>query len=291
MQSNSPSAREAPEWDGERWVYVLAHELRGPLQAIHNAAALLTSHGLVAERTRLASRIIERQVAEMRALIDEVLEAARVRLGGIELKHTPVPVDLVVGQAVGACADGVALRGIALVLEPASEPMVLEADLTWLSRALQNLIVNASKYTDRGGRICVRTRRDGDAVILSVSDTGIGIDTHRLSSIFELGAQVGQEGSERSAGGAGIGLYVVRELIAAHGGTIEALSAGRGTGSEFVCRLPVIGARPLSTGNPTGQPSWNQPGAWPRGRVSVRTERLQAGRTVRYRTAGLSPPL
>jgi signal transduction histidine kinase len=117
------------------------------------------------------------------------------------------------------------------------EPMLVKADRVRLSQALQNLICNATKYMDPGGTVRMRITRDGESAVITVSDGGIGIAADELDSIFDLYAQA-PSATERCAGGLGIGLYVAREIIRAHGGTIRAASAGPGQGSEFTVRLP-----------------------------------------------------
>lgn len=233
--------------DIDRLICLLAHELRGPLQPIQNAAALMRRGVLDAGATRRTSEIIERQVGEMSSLIDELLDASRLRLGSVRLQRTRVAVSEILERALEACAAGMAARGHRFILEAECEALFVEADAAWLSRALQNLINNAAKYTDPGGQIRVSTRLEGDTVVVTVSDTGIGIDAAQLQMIFELGTQAGQEGTKRSAGGVGIGLYLARQLIEAHNGTIEARSAGGGKGSQFIVRMCAMSPPAQST--------------------------------------------
>ena len=127
-----------------------------------------------------------------------------------------------------------------LVVKLPSKPLIIDCDATWLSQALQNLISNAAKYTEPGGKITVSVQHEGTDAVIAVSDTGIGIPTKELDTIFGLYTQLEQRSTVQLSGGLGIGLHLVRLLVEAHGGTIQSRSAGPSCGSEFIVRLPCV---------------------------------------------------
>ncbi len=237
-RSRAADLAAAADRNKDRFIAVLAHELRSPLAPIRNAAELLKRETLDAAMKRQSSEIIDRHVRAMSRLIDDLLDVARLRIGNLQLRRTSVAVSEIVEPAVETAGPLVAARGHALVVSVPPEPIILDADVMRLCQVLQNLLSNAAKYTNPAGQIRIDARRDGDEVVVSVSDTGIGIAPDQLDAIFELYAQAGQAATERSAGGLGIGLYLARSIVEAHGGTIRALSAGPGRGSEFIVRLP-----------------------------------------------------
>ena len=222
----------------DRFIAILAHELRNPLGPIRNAAALLRGGTLDAVAAKQTSDIIDRQVLGMSQLIDDLLNVSRLRLGNLELRRTIVTVSEIVARTVEAVGPFIAAHGHALVVSLPPEPVSLDADVVWLSQALQNLVSNSGKYTDPGGRIHIDAVRDGDGVVITVSDNGIGIASTQLDAIFDMWAQAGQASTERSEGGVGIGLYLARRVIEAHGGSVRATSDGPGLGSQLTVRLP-----------------------------------------------------
>jgi signal transduction histidine kinase len=228
----------------DRFVAILAHELRNPLGPIRNAAALLKGGTLDAAATRQTSDIIDRQVHGMSQLIDDLLNVSRLCLGNLELRRTIVTVSEIVQRTVETVGPFIVGRGQALVVSLPPEPIDLDADVVWLSQALQNLLRNAGKYTNPGGEIHIGWVRDADEAVITVSDNGIGIASAQLDAIFDIWAQAGQAATERSEGGVGIGLYLVRRVIEAHGGTVHAASDGPGLGSQFTVRLPCSQATP-----------------------------------------------
>ncbi len=229
------------------FVAILAHELRNPLGPIRNAAMLLKGGTLDAAATRQTSDIIDRQVDGMSQLIDDLLDVSRLRLGNLQLRRTIVSVSEIVQRTVETVGPFIRGRGQALVVSSPPEPMDLHADVVWLSQALQNLLRNAGKYTNPGGEIHIGWMRDADEAVIVVSDNGIGIAAPQLDAIFDIWEQAGQAATERSEGGVGIGLYLARRVIEAHGGSLHAASDGPGRGSQFTVRLPCSKATP-----PTG---------------------------------------
>ena len=172
----------------------------------------------------------------MARLIDDLMDVSRITRGTISLRKKPVELASVVNEAVEASRPHVEQMGHTLRVDVPSAPLVLDADATRLSQVLMNLLNNAAKYTERGGIIELRARRDGDSAVIAVKDNGVGIP--RPDRIFELFTQE-ERSIERARGGLGIGLTLAQRLVALHGGTLEARSEGAGRGSEFIIRLPV----------------------------------------------------
>ena len=216
----------------------LAHELRNPLAPIRNAAQILGSPGLGSEQLQWAQNVIQRQVKHMAWLLDDLLDVARITQGKLELKKRIITLNSVVDSAVEAALPLLESKSHQLTVNLPAEPVTLEADLLRFSQVLSNLLTNAAKYTDPGGRIAVTGRIEGVMLSLSIKDNGIGIPAESLKGIFAMFSQVAGV-STRSEGGLGIGLALVNGLIELHGGTVEARSAGLGQGSEFIVKVPV----------------------------------------------------
>jgi CheY-like chemotaxis protein len=185
----------------------------------------------------------ERQVVHLSLLVDDLMDVARISKGKLELKRRVVGLETIVSHPVEAVRSALAERGHELVVEPPADPVFLEADPTRLVQVLDNLLTNAIKYTEPGGRIVLSAGREGVEAVIRVADTGIGIPPEMLPRVFEMFAQVDGR-STRTQGGLGIGLGLVKGLVEIHGGTITATSGGPGAGSEFVVRLPAIVALP-----------------------------------------------
>jgi two-component system, sensor histidine kinase len=228
----------------DTFIAILAHELRNLLAPVRNAAALLGADPADAATLSRARRIIERQVAGMSRLIDDLLDVARLRLGEFELQRSSTPVSDIFDRTVETMRSFVVARGHDLIVSVPAEPLYVDADVLRLSQVLQNLLSNAAKYTSSGGVIRLTARREGDSAVLAVSDNGKGIAPGQAEKIFDIYAQAGEADSERSEGGLGIGLYLARRLIEAHGGSITATSEGLGEGSSFEIRLACRSARP-----------------------------------------------
>jgi PAS domain S-box-containing protein len=224
----------------------LAHELRNPLAPIRNAVQVLNSRGPADPELQHAREIIDRQVTTLVRMVDDLLDVNRVARGKIVLCRENVDLVAVIQRAVEATSPNIVKMGhfIKVTLPPA--PIWLHADGVRLEQVFSNLLNNACKYTDRGGHISVTAHFEGEQVAVNVRDTGIGIAADRLQDIFAIFSQV-QSSVERSQGGLGIGLSLVKGLVELHDGTIEARSAGVGKGSEFIVRLPVLQERPIAT--------------------------------------------
>jgi len=222
----------------DRFLATLSHELRNPLAPIRNAAQILGSPALPPERLRWAQAVIQRQVKHMSWLLDDLLDVARITQGKLELKKARVSLNSIVDAAVEAARPLLDEKRHHLIVDLPPEVPTLQADPLRLAQVVCNLLNNAAKYTDPGGRIELSARVAIDAVSMTVRDNGIGIPAQSLDRIFDMFAQIDGQ-SSRSGGGLGIGLSLVKGLVELHGGYIEVASAGLGHGSEFTVRLPL----------------------------------------------------
>lgn len=222
----------------DEFLAMLAHELRNPLASLCNAGKVIR---LLAKDPALnrASGMIERQVNQLIRLVDDLLDVSRVSRGKITLQKQTVEVAGVIQQAVETSQPLIDIRQhkLSVVLPP--QAVRMEGDFTRLAQVVSNLINNAAKYTDTGGTIELTVERVGNEVVISVRDNGRGIDPAALHSLFDLFYQVDRN-LDRSDGGLGIGLSLVRSLVGMHSGHVEAHSEGRGKGSEFVVYLPCL---------------------------------------------------
>ena len=216
---------------------VLAHELRNPLAPIRNGLHVMR---IASDKPATVSRVrdmMERQLGHLVHLVDDLLDIARITRGKVDLQKEQVELRTVVASAVETSLPAIESRRHDLTLRIPEQPLAMTIDPTRISQVISNLLTNAAKYTPVGGRIDVSAHRDGEHVVLRVSDTGIGIPADAIGSIFEMFTQVGNH-VERTQGGLGIGLSLARRLVELHGGTISAQSAGVGQGSTFSVRLP-----------------------------------------------------
>ncbi|MEX0711214.1 MAG: ATP-binding protein [Pirellulales bacterium] len=234
----------------DEFLALLGHELRNPLAPIRSALHLLD--GADPETTQSVRGMMQRQVQHIVRLVDDLLDISRVRQGKFTIEKQPVELGAAVRQALETSGPVIDSYGHELAISLPDESVWLQADPVRLAQVITNLLNNAAKYTNRGGRIWLAARREHDQALLSVRDSGIGIPAHLLPRLFDLFMQV-DDRHERSQGGLGIGLALVRRLVEMHGGTITAASAGEGQGSEFTVRLPVLAetARPQSPPQPT----------------------------------------
>ncbi len=224
----------------DEFIAMLAHELRNPLAAINNAVAL--SRRSTADDERVWSDdVIERQVGNLTRLIDDLLDVSRIRTGKLRLRIRRLDAAEVVGHAVEGVRPFVEAKRHTLKLNLGPGPYWVDADPTRLEQVIVNLLTNAAKYTDEGGRIELTAGRDGDEFVVRVRDSGVGISAEMLPRVFDLFTQV--EGSlDRAHGGLGIGLTLVRNLVTMHGGSVSASSSGAGQGSEFIVRIAINAA-------------------------------------------------
>jgi signal transduction histidine kinase/ActR/RegA family two-component response regulator len=231
----------------DEFIAMLGHELRNPLAPIVTALHLMRlKNGEVAVRERA---IIERQVQHMVALIDDLLDVARITRGTVQLKRVPLEMWGVVAKAVETAGPLIEQRRHELCLRVPSDGCKVQGDAVRLVQVVSNLLTNAAKFTDPGGRIVVETRRAGGRLHLCVTDTGSGMNREELASAFELFAQ-GQQSPDRPHGGLGLGLAIAQSLARLHDGDLRAESAGRGQGCCFTLELPL-----LADDAPTAQPA------------------------------------
>ena len=230
----------------DEFLAILAHELRNPLAPVRNAVQLLRLKDGADAQTRWASEVIERQVQLMIRLIDDLMDVGRISQGKIELRRQPVKLMAILQDAIETTRPLIDEYGHQLVLVMPETDVVVDADPTRLAQAFTNLLTNAAKYTDPGGRIRVEVHSDDDEVRATISDSGIGIQPERLDSVFEMFSQV-ETALTRSRGGLGIGLSLTQRLIQMHGGRVEAASAGLGQGSQFAIILPRAGDPVVAT--------------------------------------------
>jgi PAS domain S-box-containing protein len=229
----------------DEFLALLAHELRNPLAPLRNGLQVMRLASGDADLVARTRDMMDRQLSHMVRLIDDLLDVSRIGSNKMELRRSRVLLADVLSSAVETARPALEAAGHELTVSLPPEPILLDADLTRLAQVFGNLLNNSAKYTERGGRIWLTATREGGEVLVSVRDTGIGIPADALSTIFGLFSQVDRP-MERSAGGLGIGLALVKGLVEMHGGSVEAASPGQGQGSTFTVRLPVLENRPES---------------------------------------------
>ena len=223
----------------DEFLATLAHELRNPLAPISNAVHYLGMDGLKITDVKTARNVIDRQVAAMVRLVDDLLDVSRISRNKLDIRKERVELATVLESALESSRPLIEKSGHELTVSLPTVPVLLDADPIRLAQVFLNLLNNSAKYTKQGGRIWLTAERQGSDAVISVRDNGVGIAADMLARVFDLFTQVG--GSlERSQGGLGIGLTLVRRLVEMHDGNIEARSNGRDQGSEFVVRLPVF---------------------------------------------------
>jgi len=246
-------AAELSEADRQKseFIAVLAHELRNPLAPISNAVQVLQMTSGDPVTVKSIGVIMERQVRQMVRLVDDLLDVSRLSRGKIGLRTERVDLVSILHDAIEAAHPAVQRGAHQLTFEAPPPPLWLHADPQRLVQIFGNLLNNAAKFSEPGGRVTVTVQEhEGDAIV-RVRDTGIGIPEDKLEAIFDMFTQADQS-LERAHGGLGIGLTLVRQLVEMHGGSVQVFSAGAGMGSEFVVRLPLIqpGGRELDPDSP-----------------------------------------
>ena len=227
----------------DEFLAVLAHELRNPLAPVRYALAMSKKVGRTGEQQKRAEEIIDRQVEHMSRLLDDLLDVSRITRGKLELRKSWIELASIITAAVETARPVLDAKHHALSLELPQETVRIDADPVRMAQVFANLLINAAKYTDPGGRIQLRAWRDGQHVAVAVCDNGIGISPDMMSQLFTPFFQA-RSALERSEGGLGIGLALVRGLVTLHGGSVEARSEGPQRGSEFIVRLPSGAAVP-----------------------------------------------
>jgi len=237
LQSRNQALAHADELKN-RFLATLAHELRNPQAVLANSAGVLRRHAASAMQLQSVADMIDRQVQQTQRLIDDLSDLARSARGRIQLRLARVDFRDVARQAEEAVQAAMAERQHALTLALSDLPVPVNVDADRIRQVMINLLVNAARYTAPGGYISFTVAVEGEEGVARIQDTGAGIAPDQLAEIFELFTQVHPDNIESRAG-MGIGLALARELVALHGGTIQARSDGLGKGSEFIVRLPL----------------------------------------------------
>lgn len=230
---------EEADQQKDRLLSAVAHELRNPLSALAYVAQILHSPQADANVIQMALGVLERQTGHMSRLVEDLLDLARVGSGKLLLRSGPIDLRTVFPTAFELSHQLVDAHKHHLEVAPSAEPLWVSGDPTRLAQVVSNLLTNAAKFTPEGGHIRLTAAREDGAAVVRVHDDGAGIPQEMLSSVFDLFTQIGATGDDR-AGGLGIGLSLVRQLVELHGGTVAAFSDGPGLGSEFVVRLPLL---------------------------------------------------
>jgi PAS domain S-box-containing protein len=221
----------------DEFLAVLAHELRNPLAPLRNALHLLCSEP-DRQQAEQARAIMERQLDSIVRLVDDLLDVSRLVSEKVELRKESIELAAVFARAVDVVRGQVETDGLELIVALPEAPIRFEGDEVRLAQSIGNILSNAVKYTDRGGRIFLSGERDQDRIVIRVRDTGIGIPPDVLPRVFDLFVQADRS-LTRSQGGLGIGLTLVKRLVEMHGGRVQAASDGLGRGCEFTVTLPL----------------------------------------------------
>jgi signal transduction histidine kinase len=222
----------------DEFLAILAHELRNPLAPIRNSLQILRMTSGTDPTGQRVCEMMERQVNHMVRLVDDLMEVSRITRGLVELHREDTDLASIVRSAVETSKPLIDANHHQLAISLPPDPVPLHGDAVRLGQVFSNLLNNAAKYTEPGGQVWLQAKRDRKEVIVSVRDTGIGLAPEELPVVFDMFMQVDRS-TNRSQGGLGIGLTLVKNLVELHGGTITATSRGRGQGSEFTVRLPI----------------------------------------------------
>jgi signal transduction histidine kinase/ActR/RegA family two-component response regulator len=222
----------------DEFLATLSHELRTPLAPIRNSLELLDDKSCDESARREACDVIKRQLEQLTCLVDDLLDLSRVTRDKIELRKEVVDLVSIIERSLETSRPAIDSAGHELKIDVPEHPLRVEVDPARMAQVFSNLLHNASKFTERGGIIEIEAKQHGSEVITSIRDNGIGIPSDELAHVFDMFRQVDQS-LEKSHGGLGIGLTLVRRLVELHGGTVNAQSEGPGKGSEFIVRLPL----------------------------------------------------
>src|ERR1700722_15630498 len=237
LRQSEAALRDADRRKDE-FLALLAHELRNPLAPNRYTLAANKKGGRTLEQRNEAEEVIERQVAHMSRLLDDLLDVSRVTRSRLELKKSPTELTAVVSSAIETARPILEAKHHTLSVDLPTHAVRFEADFVRLAQVLSNLLINAAKYTDPGGQIRLRAVQEENELLIAVGDNGIGIASDMMPRLFTMFSQA-KDVLGRAEGGLGIGLSLVRGLVTLHGGSVEARSDGRGKGSEFIVRLPI----------------------------------------------------
>ena len=247
----SKAAAESASRAKDEFLAMLGHELRNPLAPILTALHLMRLRD--GERSENERAIIERQAQHLVGLVDDLLDVSRITRGKVELKKQRVEVAQIVARAIEMASPLLEQRRHSLSIDVPAHGLVVDGDPGRLAQVLSNLLTNAAKYTAHEGQIVISARESAGVVSISVRDTGIGIAPEMLPRVFEMFVQE-RQALDRAQGGLGLGLTIVRSLVALHGGTVEVRSEGRGRGTEFVVNLPAAAAADAAADEATHEP-------------------------------------
>jgi two-component system CheB/CheR fusion protein len=229
----------------DEFLAMLSHELRNPLGAIVSATAILKEGSAPRDTHDRVVEIVERQAQQMARLLDDLLEASRITQDKIELRTRTLDLRTVISEAAEAMRSLMATRGLHFSAEIATDPLYVEGDAARLQQINVNLLSNAAKYTPRGGHVTLSAKREGNEAVIRVADDGVGMPKDMLDNAFDLFVQSSRT-LDRSEGGLGVGLTLVRGLVTKHGGSVTAHSDGEGKGSELTVRLPLTSPPPAA---------------------------------------------
>jgi signal transduction histidine kinase len=238
LKARTEELREADRRKNE-FLALLGHELRNPLAPIATASEALSATPLSDPRAQAAIEVVKRQAAQLSRLVDDLLDVGRITQGRIHLRREPLALTTVIAQAVETVSPLMQAKGHELTVVSSGAPLYVNGDLTRLVQCVGNVLANAAKYTDRGGKIRVRTRGEESHAVIEVTDNGSGITPELLPRVFDLFMQSDRT-LDRAQGGLGIGLSIVRRLMEMHSGQVTARSPGLGRGATFEMRLPRI---------------------------------------------------
>jgi signal transduction histidine kinase/CheY-like chemotaxis protein len=227
---------------------MLAHELRNPLAPIRNAVEVMRLRPEAPPEFSWACDVIDRQIRQLTRLVDDLLDVSRITRGKIDLRSDVIDLCVAAQHAVEASRPFVESKGHILNVNLPPDSLRVHGDPARLAQVLTNLLINAAKYTEESGQIWLAARREGSDALVSIRDNGVGIPADMLATVFDLFVQV-EQAIDRTQGGLGVGLTLVKRLVELHGGSVAANSAGPGKGSEFVVRLPALSADAGDGGN------------------------------------------
>jgi signal transduction histidine kinase len=233
------TARKEEDRRKNEFLALLAHELRNPLAPLRNGLQIMRLAGNDRQAVEQARSMMERQLHHLVRLVDDLLDVSRISRGKLQLRKERITLASVVSHTLEVCEALVEQHDHELLVQVPQEPVYVDADRTRLAQVLCNLLSNAAKYSEQGGPIWLTAEREGNEAVIRVKDTGVGIPADMLPRVFDLFWQVDRS-LEKSQGGLGVGLTIVKRLVELHGGRVEARSEGHGKGSEFVVRLPVV---------------------------------------------------
>jgi signal transduction histidine kinase len=276
LKTRSDALEEADRRKDE-FLATLAHELRNPLAPLRHGLDILRKNPDSTDAPEIRN-MMDRQLVHLVRLIDDLLDVSRVSQGKIELRKERIQATDVIRSALESSRQLIESAGHSLTIDEPAEPIWLDADLTRLGQVVGNLLNNAAKYTPEGGRIGLSLGTEGDEAVIAVSDNGLGIPADMQSKVFQLFAQV-ENHTDRARGGLGIGLALVKQLVALHDGSVSADSAGPGKGSVFTVRIPLA-AGGAETQTEITQPSTPEPAAIHSLKVLVIDDNVEVAQTV-----------